>query len=262
MSRLASLAAGAAAGAVGAALVGSALGRGVTAPALQRTNYAGRTVSLAGGLAAAGAACAGQLVADPRGLPAVVAAGASGALDDLKGDARSKGLKGHLTALVHGQVTTGAVKIAAIGAGALASALSLAPRRTDLWDVAVRTVTIAGTANVLNLLDLRPGRALKATVLGSAAACAAGANAGAPAGVALACLPGDLAERTMLGDTGANALGAALGAALAAHPRAGVRCAAAAGAVALTLASERISFTQVIARTPVLRELDAWGRLA
>ena len=72
MSRLASLAAGAAAGAVGAALVGSALGRGVTAPALQRTNYAGRTVSLAGGLAAAGAACAGQLVADPRGLPAVV----------------------------------------------------------------------------------------------------------------------------------------------------------------------------------------------
>jgi hypothetical protein len=32
------------------------------------------------------------------------------------------------------------------------------------------------------------------------------------------------------------------------------------GLVALTATSEKVSFTQVIARTPVLRELDALGR--
>jgi hypothetical protein len=41
---------------------------------------------------------------------------------------------------------------------------------------------------------------------------------------------------------------------------AGVRAAVLAGLAALTLASEKVSFTRVIERTPVLRELDALGR--
>ena len=73
-------------------------------------------------------------------------------------------------------------------------------------------------------------------------------------------LPADLAGETMLGDTGANALGALLAAAFVERSGARGRVAAAAALLALTVASERVSFTSVIESTPVLRELDRWGR--
>ncbi|MDQ1295761.1 MAG: hypothetical protein QG608_3648, partial [Actinomycetota bacterium] len=67
-------------------------------------------------------------------------------------------------------------------------------------------------------------------------------------------------ERAMLGDTGAIAVGALLGTALVAGTGRRTRLVALGGVVALTLASERWSFTRVIERTPVLREFDALGR--
>ena len=82
-----------------------------------------------------------------------------------------------------------------------------------------------------------------------------------PLGAALALAGEDLGERAMLGDAGANALGAMLGAAAAASlPRPG-RVALLAGIVALTAASEKVSFTKVIRRTPPLHWLDMLGRL-
>jgi hypothetical protein len=81
-----------------------------------------------------------------------------------------------------------------------------------------------------------------------------------PLGATLGMLPADLAERVMLGDCGANALGALLGLRLAALPHRGARGAALAAVVGLTLASEKVSFTQVIEATPGLRELDRLGR--
>jgi len=107
---------------------------------------------------------------------------------------------------------------------------------------------VAGTANLINLLDLRPGRALKATLLLGTPLAAAGSTAAAVVvGTSLAALPRDLAARTMLGDTGANALGAVLGtAAVDRLPRPG-RWVVLTGLVALTLASERVSFSAVIA---------------
>jgi UDP-N-acetylmuramyl pentapeptide phosphotransferase/UDP-N-acetylglucosamine-1-phosphate transferase len=66
----------------------------------------------------------------------------------------------------------------------------------------------------------------------------------------------------MLGDTGANAAGALLGTALLEGTGRRGRVAALAVLAGLTLASERVSFTRVIEATPVLREIDAWGRPA
>jgi len=79
---------------------------------------------------------------------------------------------------------------------------------------------------------------------------------GAVAGV----LPADLAGRSMLGDCGANALGAGVAtAAVGSLPRS-ARLLALLGVVGLNVASERVSFTAVIEATPWLQRLDRWGR--
>jgi UDP-N-acetylmuramyl pentapeptide phosphotransferase/UDP-N-acetylglucosamine-1-phosphate transferase len=208
-------------------------------------------------------------------LLATAGAAALGAYDDLGGNGTRRGLRGHLTALAHGEVSTGAVKVLGLAGFGLAAGALLHPaggpaglggRAGRLVDVASSGALIAGTANLVNLLDLRPGRALKAVAALGLLTAGAGAEparlAAAVTGSALAALPADLGERAMLGDTGANAAGALLGVAWAARlPRPG-RLLALAGVTALTLASERVSFTAVIERTPALAALDRLGRRA
>jgi hypothetical protein len=210
-------------------------------------------------------------------LVAVGAASGAGLLDDWVGETRIKGLRGHLRALTRGEVTTGIAKILLIGAGALAGAAVAASapahksgtRRSEApWragaEIGLDAAVIALAAHVFNLLDLRPGRALKA-VAPPAAALAAARGPAAPVaaaalGAAVAAAPADLAERTMLGDCGAAGLGAALGVAGARHLSANAKVGVVAFLLAVTAASERVSFSEVIARHPALARLDAWGR--
>jgi UDP-GlcNAc:undecaprenyl-phosphate/decaprenyl-phosphate GlcNAc-1-phosphate transferase len=190
-----------------------------------------------------------------------------GVLDDLAGSGKRRGLRGHLGALAHGEVTTGSVKLAGLAATGLAGGLLLGGRRSD---VLISAGLIAGGANLLNLFDLRPGRAVKVAALSAELIAAGGSGApdrsaglaavAAPLGAGLALLPEDLAERAMLGDAGANALGAMLGAAAACSLPRSARAGLLAGIVALTVASEKVSFTKVIERTPALRRLDMLGR--
>lgn len=244
-----------------------------------RINHRGQEISLLEGPSVAAGLLVGALTAGGRagaaGALAVAGAATFGLVDDLAEDAGAarKGLRGHLGALARGELTTGALKVLGIGAtGLIAAAVlgggpgragrSLAARGVD---VVTSGALIAASANLVNLLDLRPGRALKA---GGIAALPALLHprgrslAAACLGSAAAALGPDLAERDMLGDGGANALGALLGtAAVASAPRP-VRLALLAGAVGLTLASERVSFTKVIERTPALAAIDRWGRRA
>ncbi len=211
------------------------------AQGLERTNFHGRTVSLRGG---AGAAAGSVMAAIETGrllrsgsrvrLAAALAAaagGCAGLVDDLDAGAHdggtpAKGLKGHLSALAHGRVTTGALKIAVIGSGALIGGVLLSRHRSEgvggrplaatAVDAASSAVVIASWANLLNLLDLRPGRALKTASIVSAPLLTTPGRDGEPTrllaagtlGVSLMALPEDLLENTMLGDTGANAVGA------------------------------------------------------
>ncbi|MEU8191938.1 hypothetical protein AB0C00_32380, partial [Micromonospora carbonacea] len=129
-------------------------------------------------------------------------------------------------------------------------------------DVLLGAGVIAGTANLLNLLDLRPGRALKSALLLGAPLTGGphGGIAAGAVGAAAGLLPDDLDEQVMVGDGGANAIGAVLGVALAARTGPLGRAGLLAVLAGLTAASEKVSFTQVIQATPGLRELDALGR--
>ncbi|HWG27807.1 hypothetical protein [Actinospica sp.] len=261
-----------------------------------RVNHRGEPVTLLAGPVYAAAASAAVLAAPglsgrmrAAGVAAAAGAGAFGVYDDLCGNADRRGIKGHLTALAHGEVTTGGVKIVGIGAVGVFGAC-LARRGGGVLDKALAAVVVAGAANAVNLLDLRPGRAIKGAALAAAPgfvaralrreaapvsrvsvephggtdlcmARSANTVAAAGLGAALALLPEDLGERAMLGDAGANAMGALLGLAAAAGARSTAGLAwRAAALTAVNLASEKVSFTKVIAGSAPLNAIDMWGR--
>ncbi|MEU9603548.1 hypothetical protein [Streptomyces sp. NPDC048057] len=188
---------------------------GDTSDGWRRENRAGRSVDLFAGPAVAGGAVLAS--GGPAGA-AVAAAAVCGAYDDVagRGDPR-RGFRAHLGALRHGEVTSGTVKLVGIGAAGLLAGALLKRRPVDK---VLAGVVIAGTAHAVNLVDVAPGRAVLA-VLGAGApgllrGGAAGAYAASAMGSVAAVALDDLGERTMLGDTGAHAAGAALGTAIAA----------------------------------------------
>lgn len=208
----------------------------------ERKNYAGRTVEPYAGPATALATAVGVGRVSPLAGAALVAVGACGAYDDVAGDHR-RGFRAHLAALRDGEVTSGAVKLFGIGAAGLLAGAALKERPLD--KVLAATV-IAGAAHVVNLVDVRPGRAAGAVVaLAAPRLLRKGPGAAELAAVAVgaagAVLPDDLGERVMIGDTGAHALGAALGAAVVAANGRGGLVAHAAGVVVAAVCGDRVS---------------------
>ncbi|WP_405878839.1 hypothetical protein OG762_09490 [Streptomyces sp. NBC_01136] len=209
----------------------------------ERTNYAGRTVELyAGPASALGAALGAARVHRGAGF-AVLVAGACGAYDDVAGvgDPR-RGFRAHLGALRDGEVTSGAVKLFGISAAGLVAGALLKERPLDRL---LAGIVIAGSAHFVNLVDVRPGRAVGAVLALGAPGVLRGGPAGrlsaAAMGAAAAVLPDDLGERAMIGDAGAHALGAALGSAIVAgNGRAGL-VAHAAALVAATVYGDKVS---------------------
>jgi hypothetical protein len=125
----------------------------------------------------------------------------------------------------------------------------------------LRTRSVSGallvglSANVVNQLDTRPGRALKAYL-------AAAVPLRAPLIPAVLLAPYDLREMAMLGDAGANALGAMLGLNSVKRFTGRGRWGAVGALAGLTLLGEITSLGSLIERTPVLRGLDSLGRSA
>jgi UDP-GlcNAc:undecaprenyl-phosphate/decaprenyl-phosphate GlcNAc-1-phosphate transferase len=191
-----------------------------------------------------------------------------GLIDDAFGSGTGRaeaprGWRGHGAALMRGELSTGALKaVGSVGLGLLAmDQFGLSDGR---WLLATGVLVLA--TNVFNLLDLRPGRSIKAFVLlGAALTIGSGQTRSlwalglltAPALVAGAY---DLRERAMLGDTGSNLLGALAGMWLVLTLSGTGQLIALILLAGITVYGEIRSISSLIERTPGLRELDSWGR--
>ena len=187
---------------------------------------------------------------------------AVGLLDDLFGSRhQARGLRGHFCALATGRLTTGAIKafgglLAGVGAGLL-----LDPGQPML--IALDALLIALAANLVNLLDLRPSRALKAFGVLCLVALLIKLDlihlVGPLLAAAIVLAPSDFAGRSMMGDVGANTLGGAAGLALALALDPWQQVAAIALFAAVHLLAERVSLTDMISSNRLLSFLDRIG---
>lgn len=255
----------------------------LAAPALQRVNFRNRPLPTAAGIFAImavliveagrstlGAFGIGEEPGDNAARPLVLFAclgfGLLGLVDDLLATGEDRGFKGHIRALTRGRITTGLLKI--VGGAAVAFILASQDDFVSGKRLLSDAILIALAANLGNLLDRAPGRVIKVGVLAwIPIAIVAGTG---PVGIAIAPVMGaflgllgdDLRERLMLGDTGANVLGAVLGLAVVLEVGRGPRNVVLIVLIALNLAAELISFSKVIDKVPPLRAFDQLGRSA
>src|SRR5271166_1102241 len=217
---------------------------------------------------------AGTDVFHPEALPiAVYALGVMllGLIDDtlspeVPGDHAGppqRGWRGHGASVLRGELSTGALK-AAGSLGLALFAMSYLGLSNARWLLAAGVLVLA--TNVFNLLDLRPGRSTKAFVLLGAGLTIGSSELrplwalGLFAAPALVAGCYDLRERVMLGDTGANLLGALAGLWLVLTLSGTGQLVALALLALITLYGELRSISALVERTPLLRELDSWGR--
>ena len=179
------------------------------------------------------------------------------------GRAPARGWRGHAAAALRGELSTGMLK-AAGSVGLALFAMSYLKLSDARWLLAAAVLVLA--TNVFNLLDLRPGRSIKAFVLlGAGLALGAGSartfwSLGLFCGPALVAGALDLRERGMLGDSGASLVGALAGLWLVLTLSGRGQLVALGLLAAVTVYGELRSISSLIERTPGLRQLDSWGR--
>lgn len=187
--------------------------------------------------------------------------GLLGLLDDLLGSRATGGFKGHFkTLLFERKLTTGAAK--ALGGGLIALYIGYKTSGGNLGLWAAHTALIGLAANTINLLDLRPGRALCAFFLGiGAVAAIVSLSSPIPIFAVVLAAAGvahfDVRGKAMLGDVGSNTLGAVLGLTLVMDTSVTVRLVAIAVFLLINVYSERRSISKLIEHNPVLAYLDS-----
>lgn len=186
-----------------------------------------------------------------------------GLLDDLLGDRSTRGFSGHFRQIKHGKVTTGVLK--ALGSGALSLFVAVGFSEIPLILI-LNALILVLMVNTFNLLDLRPGRALKVfLVFWLALFVAARASQVWPFlglfwAPAMLLLRVDLEEKAMLGDVGSNVLGAVIGFSLVLSLGTAGKLIALAILVLIQLLTERYSISAVVEKVRPLRRFDEWGR--
>lgn len=204
-------------------------------------------------------------------LLGVLGMGLAGLIDDCLGSHLVKGFKGHLKAFFKERtLTTGALK--ALFGGFIALVFSIANARLNgfgryPWMFLVDFFLVALAANIINLFDLRPGRAGKVFLLLFTIILLLSKNFINFIGlflpvlvILLLYLPYDLKAKMMLGDAGSNFLGATLGIMMVWMLSDFGKIVALAIFLVLQLAAERLSFSEIIDKYGPLKYLDQIGR--
>jgi len=150
-------------------------------------------------------------------ITALYTASLLGFIDDILGSRDALGLKGHIKALLSGRLTTGIIKAAGVLIISLIASIFLS---FGFWTILINTLLTALFTNLLNMLDLRPGRAIKFYIF---LTLIFGINALLTGkyysfililpliGSVIGYFPFDLKARCMMGDAGSNLLGISAG---------------------------------------------------
>lgn len=189
-----------------------------------------------------------------------------GFVDDMLGTRDVLGLKGHFKSLLRGRLTTGALKAIVGLLVAFVISLSLT---SSIVETIINTLIIALFTNFFNLLDLRPGRAIKVYIIAFLFMLASlnvthKAAAVLPfiplAGSIIGYMPYDLKARCMMGDSGSNVLGISIGFLVILTLGWHVKIAVLAFLIGIHIFTEKYSLTELIKNNRFLNYLDNLGR--
>jgi len=194
-------------------------------------------------------------------LVGILIIGLAGLIDDLIGSNKVRGLKGHIKKLVQLELTTGGLKAVF---GAFTSIFISLLVSIDTLDFILNFITISLFTNFINLLDLRPGRALKGFLFFAVLFILAVNNVYeiillSYIGASIAYLPYDLKARSMLGDIGSNSLGIILGITATSFP-VYIKSILVIILIFVHIYCEKYSITKLILKNKILRYIDNLGR--
>ncbi|MFR6245570.1 MAG: glycosyl transferase [Romboutsia timonensis] len=186
----------------------------------------------------------------------------AGILDDIIGNRDVSGLKGHFKSLLNGKLTTGGFK--ALFGGFIGLVISIAISK-NIYDIVINTLIIALSTNLMNLLDLRPGRAIKGyLVISIVLLFTLGEYT---RNLLLLILPNviayfnqDLKAKAMMGDTGSNVLGISIGILFVMGYSLKVRLIWLAFLIFIHILTEKYSLTKIIENNKFLNFIDKLGR--
>lgn len=224
-----------------------------------RTNAFGAIIPITFGVAPALGLSMVMVVAHPAALyAAVLILGFSfvGYLDDVYGTSAYRGIRGHLSALRNGVVTTGLVKL--VVSPLLAGMFSFLMYGLQNWMAYLTVIMIAASSNTFNLLDLRPGRSqgfAVITLLILLPFVPSSLAFGSILVLLITIIP-DARARVMMGDAGAIAIGTGVALVVVASSNIWLAFLYTVVTVTLNVVAEKYSLGKLISENIVLNKID------
>ncbi|MCR1898034.1 glycosyltransferase [Irregularibacter muris] len=186
-----------------------------------------------------------------------------GIIDDLLGSRDTTGLKGHIGKLFHMQLTTGGLKALM---GGIISIYVTSSFSNNIFIILLNALILSLFTNLINLLDLRPGRAIKGYLFYSLILLGLFYNQETVYLLIISSIPviiyfpKDLKAKAMMGDVGSNALGFILGFCTILYFTNILKLIILFLLICIHIYAEKSSITKLIERNPILHFIDQLGR--